>query len=349
MQATARQARRLPTIRDVAARAGVSVQTVSRVVNGKGEITPETRQRVQGVIDELGYRPSAAARSLASRRSTTLGLVVHWSGGGLFQRAITAAVAEAHRHGYFFALAPISLQPREEPSCVQMLLERRVEGLLFVGGPPLGDVGLLRKLLDEGVPVVTIAWHLADARLEVVDVDNRDAGRRATEHLLATGRRRIAQIIGPAGWKEADDRALGFDDALAAAGLRQEPALIVRAPDWGRSSHGYHPTKELLGGDRPFDGLIAHNDTLALGAMRALRETGIRVPDDVAVVGFDDLQAEDADPPLTSIRQPAREVGRLAARRLVELIAAPTQPRHVTELTTELIVRASSDPPRRER
>jgi DNA-binding LacI/PurR family transcriptional regulator len=226
-----------------------------------------------------------------------------------------------------------------------MLLERRVEGLLFVGGPPLGDVELLRKLLDQGVPVVTIAWHLADPRLEVVDVDNRDAGRRATEHLLATGRRHIAQIIGPFGWKEADDRSLGFDDAFAAAGVRPDPALIVRASDWGRSADGYPPTKELLGRDRPIDGLVAHNDRLALGAMRALREAGLRVPEDVAVVGFDDLQAVDSDPPLTSIRQPAREVGLLAARRLVELVDAPNQPRHVTELKTELILRATSGAP----
>jgi DNA-binding LacI/PurR family transcriptional regulator len=345
MPLTTRQARRRPTIRDVAAQAGVSVQTVSRVVNGKGEITAETRQRVQGVIDELGYRPSAAARSLASRRSTTLGLVIHWGGGGLFQRAIQAAVAEAHRHGYFFALAPISLQPQEEPACIQMLLERRVEGLLFVGGPPLGDIELLRKLLDEGVPVVTIAWHLPDPRLEVVDVDNRDAGRQATEHLLATGRRRLAQIAGPLGWKEADDRALGFDDALTTAGIRPDPLLSIRAPDWGRPSHGYFPMKELLDRDRHFDGVVAHNDHLALGAMRALREAGLRIPDDVAVVGFDDLHAEDADPPLTSIRQPAQEVGQLAARRLVAMIAAPEIPRQVTELKAELIIRASSASP----
>jgi LacI family transcriptional regulator len=342
MRLTGGPVRRHPTIRDVATQAGVSVQTVSRVVNGKGEITEKTRQRVQGVIGELGYRPSAAARSLASRRTTNLGLVVHWAGGGLFQAAIYAAVEEASRHGYFFALAPFSVQPHEEPACVQMLLERRVEGLLFVGGRPLGDVELLRRLLDEGVPVVTIAWHLDDPRLEVVDVDNRDAGHRATEHLLAIGRRRIAQLVGPVGWNEADDRALGYNDAHAMAGLTPDPALTVRALDWGRPIHGYDPIRELLRRDLPFDALVTHNDTLALGAMHALREAGRRVPEDVAIVGFDDLQADYADPPLTSIRQPAREVGRLAARRLVELIGAPDQPRQVTELTTELIVRASS-------
>lgn len=337
--------RRPPTIRDVAAQAGVSAQTVSRVLNAKGEITEETRRRVQGVIDDLGYRPSAAARSLASRRTMLLGLVAHHSGGGLFQDAIRGAVEEATRLGYVFVLAPMDVDPREEPRCVRMLLERRVEGLLFVGAGPGWDLALLRALIADGLPVATIAWDAPGGDLEVVDVDNRDAGRQATAHLLATGRRRIAQIVGPEGWQEADDRAKGYLDAHAAAGVEPDAALTVRAADWGGAADGHAPARELLARGRPFDGMVAHNDKLAIGALRVMRERGLRVPGDVALVGFDDQQAEFAEPPLTSIRQPALEAGRLAVRGLVGLIDAPGRPRRRTELKTTLVVRGSSVPP----
>lgn len=336
--------RRLPTIRDVASQAGVSVQTVSRVLNAKGEITEGTRQRVQRVITDLGYRPSASARSLASRRTLLLGLIAHHSGGGLFQDAIRGAVEEATRQGYVFVLAPMDVNPSEEPMCVRMLLERRVEGLLFVGAGPGWDIELLRGLIADGMPVVTIAWYAPGGDLEVVDVDNRDAGRQATAHLLELGHRRIAQIVGPPGWKEADDRAQGYLDAHAAKGAQADAALSVRAADWGNPADGYRSAHTLLARGQAFDGLVAHNDKLAIGALRALRECGLRVPDDVALVSFDDQQAEFAEPPLTSIRQPAAEAGRIAVRRLVSLIGAPERPRQVTELKTTLVVRASSAP-----
>jgi LacI family transcriptional regulator len=332
------------TIRHVAHRAGVSVQTVSRVLNRKAEISDETRRRVQSVIDELRYRPSASARSLASRRTMTLGLVAHDLDGGFLGAAVRSAVQEASRHGYFFVLAAVGADPRDEPGYVDMLLERRVEGLLFARASIGDDAVHLRRLVADHVPVVTIACYAPGVQLEVVDVDNRAAGRRAAAHLAETGRRRIAQVAGPLGWKAADDRAAGAAAALAAAGLPSEPELIERAASWDADA-GYAAARVLLDRAAAFDALFCHNDRLAFGAMRALREAGRRVPDDMALVGFDDAPtAVHADPPLTSVRQPAAEAGRLAARRLIELVDAPEQPRRVTELEAELVIRASSVP-----
>jgi LacI family transcriptional regulator len=332
------------TIRHVADRAGVSLQTVSRVLNGKKEISDETRRRVQDVIDELRFRPSASARSLASRRTMTLGLVVHDLGESFLGDAVQAAVQEASQHGYFFVLAGIGVDPRDEPAYVDMLLERRVEGLLFARASIGDDAVHLRRLVADHIPVVTIACYAPGVRLEVSDVDNRAAGRRAVAHLVAGGRRQVGQIIGPLSWKAADDRAAGASAALAEAGVPARPELVERAASW-EADAGYAAAAALLGRAPDVDALFCHNDALAFGAMRALREAGLRVPDDVAVVGFDDLPtAAHADPPLTSVRQPAVEAGRLAARRLIELVAAPEQPRRVTELETDLIVRASSVP-----
>jgi LacI family transcriptional regulator len=368
--------RRRSTIHEVAARAGVSAQTVSRVVNGKGEISAQTRARVQRVIDELRYRPSASARSLVSQRTMTLGLVAHELGGSFLGQAVQAAIEEAHRLGYFFVLAGVGAPPREEPAYVRLLLERRVEGLLFVRASLGDDAELLRALVADQIPLVTIACYAPGVALDVVDVDNRDAGRQATAHLLATGRRRIAQLAGPEGWKAAADRAQGYADALAAAGAAADPALTVRAADWGAPA-GYAAARALLargqrvegrgGGESGppqgveawggraarsrgcppagagFDALFAHADSLAFGALRALREFGRRVPEDVAVVGFDDLPlAAFAEPPLTTIRQPAAEAGRLAVRRLVERLAEPNRPKEVIQLKAELVGRAST-------
>lgn len=335
---------RKTTIHQVAAAAGVSIQTVSRVLNGKGEIRAETRDRVQGVIDALRYRPSAAARSLVSRSTMTLGLVANdlGVGGNFLGQAVTAAVEEATQLGYFFLLASAGGARKAEPAYVQMLLEQRVEGLLFARASLGGDADHLRRLSGDRLPVVTIACYASGIELDVVDVDNRNGGRQACAHLLDVGRVRIAQIVGPQYWKAADDRALGYADAHAAAGVEAAATLTVRARDWSLAA-GYEAAANLLERDLQFDALFAHADTLALGAMRALRERGRSVPGDVAVVGFDDMPiAAYADPPLTTIRQPAEAVGQLAVRRLVDTLADPARPKAVTALDTELVVRQSS-------
>lgn len=336
--------RRRTTIQEVAARAGVSVQTVSRVVNGKGELSDVTRARVQQVIDELRYRPSASARSLVSQRTMTLGLVAHELGGSFLGQAVQAAIEEANRLGYFFMLGGVGATAQEEPGYVRLLLERRVEGLLFVRASLGNDTEHLRALVSDNVPVVTIACYAPGLSLDVVDVDNQDAGRRATRHLLDIGRRRVAQIAGPVAWKAADDRAAGYGAALQEAGNAVAPTLTIRADGWGAAA-GYAAAAELLERGVAFDALFAHADSLGVGALRALRERGRRVPEDVAVVGFDDLPyAAYADPPLTTMRQPAAEAGRLATRRLVERVTAPAGPKEVIRLRAELVVRESSSP-----
>jgi len=196
------------------------------------------------------------------------------------------------------------------------------------------------NLLRDGVPVVTTAYHIPGEALTVIDVDNVDGGMQATRYLLSCGHHRIAMIAGPGTWKSVHDRTQGYVQALGAAGLYSDPALIVEA-DWSFGS-GYKAAQELVARGQPFSALFAHNDQMAIGALRALREAGRRVPQDVAVVGYDDIPMADyCEPPLTTIRQPMREVGAMATRLLIQAVEMPGAPQTEILLKTELILRSS--------
>jgi DNA-binding LacI/PurR family transcriptional regulator len=223
-----------------------------------------------------------------------------------------------------------------------------LEGLLFVGGSPAGEPNMLRSALADGVPVVTIGWHLPDNPFDLVDADKRDAGYQATEHLVATVRSRSAEIMGPAGWRESDERDRGYDAVHAAAGRRAVPRRKVGTVSWSEAVHGYTVIEEILHRRVRFDGLVAPNDTLALEAMQALRAHGLHAPDDVGVVSVDDQLARRADPPLTSIRQTALQVGAQATRRLLERLTDPGRSGQMIELKTTLIARESSWSPTKE-
>lgn len=329
------------TISRVANEAGVSTQTVSRVVNNRPDVSPETRKRVQQVIAQLGYQPSAIARSLVSKRTHTLGLITADFSDYFFTQVIAGAEVEARRHGYFFMLCSTERNPNDEPEYIRLLAERHVDGMLFARPSTESDNRHLVDLLRAEVPVVTTAYHLPGIALTVVDVDNVDGARQAARCLVASGRRRIAMIKGPARWKSVADRLEGYTLALQEAGLAGDPSLVAEG-DWSYES-GYRALGELLARGQPFSGLFAQNDRMAIGAIRALREAGRRVPEDVSVVGYDDIPvAEFFDPPLTTIRQPMREVGETAARLLIQVIeeGRAVQGQEVL-LKTELIRRGS--------
>ncbi len=329
------------TISRVANEAGVSTQTVSRVVNNRPDVSPETRKRVQQIIAQLGYQPSAIARSLVSKRTHTLGLITADFSDYFFTQVIAGAEVEARRHGYFFMLCSTERNPNDEPEYIRLLAERHVDGMLFARPSTESDNRHLVDLLREEVPVVTTAYHLPGVALTVVDVDNVDGARQATRCLVASGRRPIAMIKGPARWKSVADRTEGYTLALQEAGLAGDPSLVAEG-DWSYES-GYQALRELLASGQPFSGLFAQNDRMAIGAIRALREAGRRVPEEVSVVGYDDIPvAEFFDPPLTTIRQPMREVGETATRLLIQVIEEGNaiQGQEVL-LKTELIRRGS--------
>lgn len=329
------------TIKQVAEKAGVSIQTVSRVLNDRPDVSPETRQRVKRVIDELAYQPYAIARGLASKRTYTLGLVASDFSDYWFSQVVTGAEMEAHEHGYFFMLGSTGCGPQDEPKFLRLLTQRHVEGILFVRAGCLKDLEHLHNLQQSGIPVVSTGFYLPEADFSVVEVNNIDGGRKATQYLIDLGHTEIAMITGPTGWKSVSDRTQGYMQALESTGITADPNLIVYNDNWLHRS-GYEAMKELLRRKRSFSALFAQNDRMARGAISSLNEAGRRVPQDVSIVGYDDIpEAEFSNPPLTTIRQPMQEVGKAAARLLMQMIEDPQVTPQQILFGTELVIRSS--------
>lgn len=332
---------RRPTSREVARRAGVSRSTVSVVLNDVTSIAiaPETRQRVLDAARELGYVPSAAARQLASGRARTIGLVIsyaeHLKSDAFVPQALYSLNHAAHRRG--FRVLVEALEDVTAPDAYHQLVRgKQIDGLIVLN--PREDDARLPKLIADGFPVVVIGHAPAGPQ---VDVDNVGAARRLTEHLLGLGRRRVASLpYAPLAHHSSRMRLDGWRAALETAGLDAGDAWVEVA-DFSAES-GRAATERLLARVRP-DALVAGNDVVAFGAMTALRAAGLRIPDDVAVVGFDDIPlAAHACPPLTTVRLPAVEMGRRAAETLIRRIEGVSEPVGAGDpLATELVVRAS--------
>ncbi len=332
------------TIRDVAAAAGVSYQTVSRVINDRPDVAEETRQRVQQVIEELGYQPSAVARGLASKQTHTLGLITEDFSDYFFTQVIVGAEAEARKQGYYFILSSTERNPDDEPEYLRLLTEREVDGILFARPSTERDNQHIRALIHRGVPMVTTAYIVPGERLMVVDIDNVDGALRATHCLIQGSHRQIGMIAGPPNWKSVQDRVQGYQLALEGAGIAYDESCVVRG-DWSYKG-GYAAMQQLLARCPQLTGLFSQNDRMAIGAMRALREAGRRIPDDMAIVGYDDIPpASYCFPPLTTVRQPMQEVGRLATRLLIQLVHDPQMERKETLLKPRLIRRATCGSP----
>ena len=333
------------TIKDVASRAGVSYQTVSRVLNAKGEVSDETRARVQAAIDDLDYRPDAAARSLASRRTHVIGLLTADFSDYTHARIIEGAEAEARRQGFLISISGAERGHYGERLYAPLLAQRHTEGL-FVGYHGAdGDTGAVCAAIPDDVPIVSIGFAPQHPRVVTVGVANVEGGRLATAHLLGLGHRRVATITGPTAMYSAQERLEGYRAALTHAGLWEDAALITQG-DW-RSASGYTATLRLLD-QTDFSALFAQNDRMAMGALQALRERGVAVPDDVAVVGFDDIpSAPYFDPPLTTVHQPTYELGQLGVRLLIDLIhGQPPASSETPRLPVRLVVRRSCGAPR---
>ena len=328
------------TIGQVAEIAGVSIQTVSRVLNNRPDVAPETRQRVQLIIANLGYQPYALARGLASRRTRTLGLITFDFNDYSFTQIVTGAENEIRKYGYFFMLGSTNCNPNDEPKYLRLLSERHVEGILFARAGSEYDKEHLLNLQKSGVPIVTTGFYQPGAEFTVVDINNVHGGTKATQCLIDHGHLQIAMITGPQFAKSTHDRALGYHEALQSAGVTSNPQLVAIG-DWSYRS-GYQTMRTILDSHLPFSAVFAHNDRMAIGAILALRQAGKRVPQDISITGYDDMpEAEFADPPLTTIRQRMYEVGELAARLLIQLIEDPTAIPTQHLLETELIMRSS--------
>ena len=339
------------TIRDVAVRAGVSHQTVSRVVNGDDRVSPATRERVLEAIRELDYVPNAIARSLSSNRTHTLGVVTADVSDYAFGQMVAGAEAEARRRGFYLVVGSVAdtTDATDELAYLRLLLERRVEGLILAW-PTLGPgAGSALAATAARVPLVLVAATTDLPGIQTVDIDNRRGGREAVAHLTEQGHRGVATITGPLDWGAAQARLDGYRDALGEAGISESPSLVQTSPDWGPES-GRVAAARLLDGRVPFSALFAQSDLLAVGAIAEFRSRGLRVPEDVSVVGFDDIPvASFLEPPLTTMRQPIRELGELAVRLIIEAIgrrgSEPDERNRRHLLPARLADRGSVGPP----
>ena len=325
------------TIDDVAARSGVSTATVSRVLSGSVPARPETRERVLAAARDLGYRPSGIARALVRRETRTLGLVVTDITNPFYPQVVRAVEAAAHEHGYGIVLANGGDDPARELEHLDRLVERRVDGIVIASSRMTKRHA--ERLRAAAVPVVLVNDTVAGSGLPAVTTAHRHGARMAAEHLVALGHRSIGHISAPAEHPAAGLRRQGVRDALRAAGI-DEPLIAIGD---GGVTGGASAAEALLAAG--VTGIVAYNDLTAIGALRALRRAGIGVPDDVSVVGFDDIYlAAWTDPPLTTIRQPIDELGRSAVDHLVDLLGGGRPGSATTVLEPSLVVRDSTGP-----
>lgn len=334
------------TIKDVARVAGVSTQTVSRVLNNRPDVSPTTRTRIQDVIRELGYAPNVFARNLSRGRGNTIGVV----GYGLFyygsSNVLTGIEGKAYKLGYSLTLSLLDrIEPSRVDSILYDLLSRRVEGIIWAVPGFMDTFEFLdEKISNLQVPLVYINRGSNGSDFAAA-LDNRLGGRLAVDHLTDQGYKRVGIITGPQNWWEARERLASWRGVVEALGYSNIDGLIVEG-DWNPPSGdvGLH---RLLDQDPDVDAVFVSNDQMALGALQAARRLGLKVPQDLGIVGFDDIpEAAYFYPSLTTVRQNTRNLGTLAVERINELIQAQregeTLEPEISWVKPRLIVRKSS-------
>jgi LacI family transcriptional regulator len=331
--------RKSPTMKDVARIADVSLQTVSTVVNDKPGVTDETRQRVLAAVEKLGYRPYSIARSLRTRRTRTIALVISDIANPSFATMASAAEVHAHANGYSLVLYNTHDDVEREASYIEIATERWVDGVLFVAAADRLDG--LAALHSAGIPSVAIDRIPQGYGGPSVTIDNRAAGCLAAQHLLELGHTRLAHISGPLCLRLARERQDGFRRRVEESGVN--PGLTACAEgDWTCIA-GYDAMRAVLHqGPRP-SAIFAANDRMAIGAMAALTDAGLRVPYDISIVGLDDIEVSAYQcPPLTTIQQPFGDLATTALRLLLDLLADRSPPTTQIVMQPRLVVRHST-------
>jgi DNA-binding LacI/PurR family transcriptional regulator len=328
---------RRPTVKDVADDAGVSLATVSLVLNGKAGVGPDTRQRVQAAIGRLGYQRRG--------RRLVIGLLIERLSVPAYSDPLVGLIIHgielaAGKLGYHVLLASVE---RGSTTLPAMVTEQQTGGLVVVGGGDISD-DYIRSLVDIGLPLVLVDNYVSGLPVPSVLGDNVTGAYLATRHLIDHGHRRIAILEGPRKYKTLTERREGYMRALEEANLPLDQVLMIK-PLRLSPRKGYHETQSLLAlpaEQRP-TAIFAISDKTALGAVDALKEAGLNIPDDMALVGFDDISdSEHVSPSLTTVRLPAQAMGEVAVQRLVELLEGPISTPSNTMLHTQLIVRQSS-------
>ena len=333
------------TIKDVAREAGVSIATVSYVLNKSRTVSPENVGRVERAARLLGYSPNGMARNLRHKRTKTLGLIVPDSANPFFAELAKGVEDAGFDRGYTVLLCNSNRDSKREQAYLDTLQARRVDGIILAATTPDVDAQI-QAVSARGIPMVLFYRDPGPMRVDTFRYDNRLAGWMATRHLIELGHRRIA-CIGPAfALTPSYQRVEGYRQALRESGLRAPETLLLAGDNL--MSGGMEATRKLIQSGQEFTAIFASNDAMAIGALSAMREAGRCVPRDVSVIGFDDIAyATFCDPPLTTIANPKQELGAMAVRYLLERIEEDFtgEPRDV-QLELKLVVRQSTAPPK---
>jgi DNA-binding LacI/PurR family transcriptional regulator len=326
------------TVKDVAERAGVSTATVSRVLSGTGSVREPLKTKVVAAARALGYRPNRAARDLRARTTRTIGVLIPDIENPFFTSVVCGIEHTLQATGHTLLLANYNEDPSRERAHLETFRAENIGGLIFAAsGSPAADYV---DMVEGGLPMVAVSRAPARLRTDQVTVANRDGAYSGTAHLIARGHRRVALVNGPAVFNTARDREQGYRDAFQDARLAVDESLIVHS-DF-RQAAGHDAMVRILELRARPTAVFAGSNLLTLGALQAIHEANLEIPSQIAIVGFDDMPwATSLRPPLTTVAQPAFDVGRTAAELLLERIRKPDQPRKHVVLETELIVRAS--------
>ena len=326
-----------PTIRDVARQAGVSHQTVSRVINGSEDVLPETRAVVEAAIEELGYRPSAIARSMARGSTHTFAIISPNLTDYTFASVIEGAEVEARQFNYFVLSSSASDPQAFQGLGDELVGHRRVDGLIVIN--PYADDRY--QYIPKNFPVVFVGARSHDEKVCSISLDDEKVAYEATRHLISLGHKRIGLVTGPMEEDCSQDRLVGFKLALAETGILYDQFLVFEG-DWSASSGSDALADFVKKGNLP-TAVFAQNDRMAMGVMRAARDANLKVPDQLSVIGVDDMPLSSYfDPPLTTMRQDMPLIGQEAIRKLIDLIQNNTVEQTVLKLPAQLVVRQST-------
>jgi LacI family transcriptional regulator len=330
--------RKRPTIYDVARLAGVSTATVSRALNGTGQVAQPKRVAIDAAVEQLGYRPNTIARSLVTRSTQTIALLLPELTNPFYAELVTGIQRLTLERDYTMLLCTTGFDAGQEERYLRLLRAKHVDGALVDGLvlPP----ERIARFVEDGFPIVCLDRDVDSRAVPLVQVDNRMGARLATEHLLALGHTRIAHIMG-APLRISEERLLGYQGALAQAGVAPDSSLVALGNF--TETGGHDAMEELLAADPGLTAVFAANDLSAIGAINAIVASGRSVPGDISVVGFDDLRlARYTSPPLTTIHQPASEIARHATDLLLGIIAGrrPGKLHHL--FAPDLVVRSST-------
>jgi LacI family transcriptional regulator len=331
------------TIREIADRAGVSIATVSRVLNGRDDVSEETRELVTRIIRDHGYTANRSARGLSAGRTGLVGVLVPLVFPQYFSFILAGAAEALAEQDLRVVLSPTGHVHEREVSFLDRLMHGLTDGALIV--LPEESSEELERLLDQAYRFVVVDPRLPlHERIPAVSAAHTSGADQAMRHLLGLGHRRIGAITGPPGWVATEDRRRGYHAALAAAGILPHPELEAEADfEFGG---GLSAARYLLDLPEPPTAIFAFNDNLAIGAIQAARERDLRVPEDLSIVGFDDVEhATVVTPSLTTVRQPLAEMGRTAVNLLIRLLERQRFETLRVELATRLVVRDSTAPP----